>query len=130
MAGNTACSDGSCVVLHVSARSWAPATNTTVGRPLPWHSMYILRPPPISTRPLKSLLWPELPLPGLPLVAESLLWLGLAASAVAAAPSTTTMTVASSSIIFFDTLSPRYRSHLIQRQHRSNSRYQAHPPNE
>ena len=47
---------------------------------MPWHSMYIWRPPPISTRPAKSLLLPELPL-----AAESLLALGLAASAVAAA---------------------------------------------
>src|ERR671913_571794 len=70
----------------------------------------------------KSLLWPELCLlPELPL-SESLP-LGLAASAVAAAPSMTATTVASSNVIFFDTLSPRYRSRLIQRQHRSTVRY-------
>jgi hypothetical protein len=64
--------------------------------------MYIFRPPPISTRPEKSLLF----LAELPLVAEWLLAFGLAASAVAAALSTTATTVASSTIIFFDTLSP------------------------
>src|ERR687898_2715505 len=117
MAGSTACSDGntafpdgSCVVLHVSVRSPAPETNTTVGRPLPWHSMYISRPPPISTRPLKSLLWPELPLPGLPL-AESL-GLRLLASAGTAAANTRA-TIAASNITFLDTLSPRY--HLLER---------------
>ena len=107
--GQHACSDGFCVVLHVSARSWAPATNTTVGRPLPWHSMYIWR-PPISTRPAKSLLWPELPLPGLPL-AESL-GLRLLASAGTAAANTRA-TIAASNITFLDTLSPRYR--LLER---------------
>src|SRR5215217_5105061 len=59
MAGNTACSDGSFVVLHVSARSWSPETNTTVGYPVPRHSMYIWRPTPRSTSPAKSLLLPE-----------------------------------------------------------------------
>src|SRR5262245_19180067 len=32
-----------------SAEALRPATNTTVGEPVPRHSTYILRPPPIST---------------------------------------------------------------------------------
>jgi hypothetical protein len=57
-----------------------------------------LRPPPISTKPEKSLLFAELPL-------AELSSLGLAASAVPAALNTTA-TIDASTIIFFDTLSP------------------------
>ena len=51
---------------------------------MPWHSMYISRPPPILTRPEKSLAWPEL------------LALTLWASAGAAAASTTAATPSTS----------------------------------
>src|SRR5918995_7146592 len=113
MAGNTACSDGSSVLDHVSARSPAPATNTTVGDPLPWHSMYIWRPPPISTRPAKSLFLAE------PLA------LGLAASAGTAALSTKA-TAAASNIDFLNTSSPRFRVYEPQSLRRLTSR--ARPP--
>src|SRR5215213_4693242 len=78
--------------------------STTVGRPLPRHSMYTSR-PPMSTRPAKSLFLPSSFLPRVPL-AGSLLSLGLEASAEAAAPSTTA-TIAVSNIIFLNTLPPR-----------------------
>src|SRR5918997_4902020 len=45
---------GSDVTLQISAPSPRPETSTTVGPPLPRHSMYIWRPPSMSTRPAKS----------------------------------------------------------------------------
>jgi hypothetical protein len=45
---------GFSAMFQSSAEPLKPATNTTVGDPLPRHSKYILRPPPMSTRPVKS----------------------------------------------------------------------------
>src|SRR5215210_600426 len=42
-------------ILHTSAVPRRPDSNTTVGEPVPLHSMYIWRPPPMSTKPAKSL---------------------------------------------------------------------------
>ena len=41
--------------LQMAARSERLEINTTVGDPLPRHSRYILRPPPMSTKPAKDL---------------------------------------------------------------------------
>jgi hypothetical protein len=50
---------GSAVTLQTSAASPRPETSTTVGEPVPRQVIYILRPPPMLTRPEKSALGAE-----------------------------------------------------------------------